>query len=94
MTKPQKRRTEITIETRKLTIIRTSVRRSDLIDCMYCGSYVSTISELLAAIVLGLEVGELAGLARDGRIHHAGDGSLCGSSLAAFCGRPVRFIED
>ena len=94
MTNTQRRRTEITIETRKITIVRTSVRRSDMIDCIHCGSHVPTMSEVHAAMVLGLDVGEMAGIAREGGIHRAGNGSLCGSSLAAYCGHEVRFIED
>ena len=79
----RRRRTEITIETRKLTIIRTSASQHDLAGCQQCGGNVSTIQDR-HAIALGLDEGRIFELTQTGAIHRVSNGSLCGSSLAAY----------
>ncbi len=83
MTSQRKRRTQITIETRKLTIIRTSVRKNDLTGCQHCGENVSSIPDLHAAIAFGIDADQITALTKTGSIHRVADGTLCGSSLAA-----------
>ncbi len=80
----RKRRTEITIETRKLTIVRTSVRKSELTRCPHCGSNVSTMSEKSALAIFGLNARDLEDLTNSGRLHHASDEELCGESLSGY----------
>lgn len=79
-----KRRTEITIESRKLTIIRTSVRESDLVGCQYCGINVSTMPDKYATIVFGLDADHITELTSTGGLHRVVNGSLCGISLAVY----------
>jgi len=87
------RRTEITIETRSVTIIRTS-NKSDLVDCCYCGGTVLTFSVTNASLVFGIDRAELLRATLAGTVHEALGASLCGRSLAAYIKRDIRYIED
>ena len=87
-----RRRTEITIETRSITIIRTS-NRNDLVDCVHCGGAVLTFSATNASLVFGIDPAELSLASLSGAVHAVGS-SLCGRSLAAYLKRDVRYIED
>jgi hypothetical protein len=87
------RRTEITIETRSVTIIRTN-NKGDLVDCSECGGRVLTFSAINASLVFGIDPEELQRASLNGGVHAAGDLSLCGQSIALFLKRDVRCIED
>ena len=80
----RKRRTEITIETRKLTIIRTSVRKSDLIGCPLCRRNVSPFSKASALAIFGLKARDLEDLTSSGKVHWAGNSDLCGDSISKY----------
>jgi len=88
-----RRRTEITIETRSVTIIRTS-NQGDLVDCGDCGGTVLTFSAKNASIVFGIDAAELHRASLTGAVHAAIGSSLCGRSLATYLKRDIRYIED
>ena len=88
------RRTEITIETRSVTIIRTS-NRNDLVECVHCGGAVLSFSATNASLVFGIDPVELHRASLSGGIHAtAADSSLCGRSLASYLKRVILYIED
>jgi hypothetical protein len=86
------RRTEITIETRSVTIIRTS-NQGDLVDCGCCGGNVLTFSAANASLVFGIDPAELHRAASSGRVHAAIGSSLCGQSLADYLKQEGRYVS-
>lgn len=94
MTQPGKRRTEITIETRSVTIIRTGGGNSHLANCGDCGMAVPVFSEASASLIFSIGPGELAAISGTGPIHKAENEELCGNSLAAYFKQEIRYIED
>ncbi|MEO5858493.1 MAG: hypothetical protein ABIR33_06035 [Pyrinomonadaceae bacterium] len=87
------RRTEITIETRSVTIIRTH-NRGDLVRCAECDGRVLTFSVANASLVFGIDSTELQRASLNGGIHAALGSNICGQSIAAYLKRDVRYIED
>ncbi len=78
-----KRRTEITIETHAITIIR--MRNASTVYCKICGEEVQTFS--VSQIISGfcVESAEIRRLFRAGEIHFVGlTQMLCGNSIAAY----------
>ncbi|CAN5779978.1 hypothetical protein BH24ACI3_BH24ACI3_04410 [soil metagenome] len=90
----RKRRTEITIETRSVTIIRTGNSQADLVECIVCGIAVPVFSAVNASLVFRIEPDELALMAANGLVHSVDDTRLCGNSLAPFFKQEIRYIED
>ena len=90
----KKRRTEITIETYSLTIIRTRGAKTDFIDCRICRAKVAGFPVGEAALIFRVEAGELKRLSRINLIHFADAEMLCGKSLAGFFKKEIRYVED
>ena len=80
------RRTEITMETHELTIIRFS-RSQKRFFCETCAAHVSPLKVGQAALALSLSETAIFRLSESGQIHSAettaGSLLLCGKSLAA-----------
>lgn len=95
MTEPKMRRTEITIETHSLTIIRTqSGKPLNLKYCRMCDKQ-STVFQLAhAVLIFQVALTELKQLLQNNQIHFAENGDLCGNSLATYIRREIRCVED
>jgi hypothetical protein len=82
-----KRRTEITMETHEITIIRFAQRQKLPIFCEACRAYVPHLSVAQASSVLPLSKAEISRLIASKQIHltknAGGDEQLCGKSLSA-----------
>lgn len=89
-----KRRTEITIETRTMTIIRVQGGHPASAYCEDCGNRVKTFSPEHAALIFGVNASELLLFSESGGIHTAADGGLCSDSLSEFFKREIRYIGD
>lgn len=90
----RKRRTEITIETYSLTIIRTRGAKSDFVQCRNCRTKVAVFPLAQAALIFRVEAIELERLYQIDLIHFADADALCGKSLAEFFKKDIRYIED
>jgi hypothetical protein len=78
------RRTEITIETHEITIIRNGGRLDDVF-CRYCRSKVAALRLPEIASLLQKDIGEIQDFIDGGEIHFidaSGDSLVCGSSLS------------
>lgn len=87
------RRTEITIETHSVTIIRSGRGSAETVFCELCRSEVRPFRDDHAAIVFSSSAEAINDLARTDRIHSTRHG-ICGLSLAKHFKRDIRFIED
>ncbi len=94
MTESKKRRIEITIETRSVTIIRTGSSKTDLVNCRHCGMAVPVFTDANASLVFRIDTGTLALITGNGQVHPADDDHLCGNSLAAYFKQEIRYIEN
>jgi hypothetical protein len=95
MDEPTKRRTEITIETHSLTIIRTRYNdKSNFVHCRSCQANVASFRFAHAALIFSVEPSELERLFQINSIHTADDAALCGNSLAVFFNKEIRYVED
>ena len=89
------RRTEITIETHSLTIIRMrSNAQKQFVVCQNCRTKTATFTEAQAALIFRVEASEIERLSQNNQIHFADDSALCGNSLADFFNREIRYVED
>lgn len=94
MNKPSGRRTEITIETRSLTIIRTRRTKPNFVRCRNCRTRTATFTRTETAAIFKVDVSEIERLFQTNQIHFADDAALCGNSLAAYFKKEIRYIED
>ncbi|CAN5212062.1 hypothetical protein BH10ACI1_BH10ACI1_23220 [soil metagenome] len=95
MTNQYRRRTEITIETHSLTIIRMrSNARKQFVICQNCRTKTATFAEAHAALIFRVEPREIERLLQINQIHFADDSALCGNSLADFFKQEIRYVED
>jgi len=94
MNEPKRRRTEITIETRSLTIIRTRNAKANFVDCRICRANVATFALSHAALIFRVESFEIERLLQINQIHFADNSALCGNALAEFYQREIRYVED
>lgn len=83
MTKPTKRRTEITIETHSITIIRTSDQRFSAF-CERCKKTVSAFTPEQLAVFMRLDLNEICRRIESGELHLTESGRtvalVCGNS--------------
>jgi hypothetical protein len=89
-----KRRTEITIETQSLTIIRMHGAKTDFVYCRNCQTEVGGFPPPHASLIFSVAGRELSRLCQNGQIHFALPSVLCGNSLADYFKQEIRFIED
>lgn len=88
-----KRRTEITIETHSLTIIRT--RNANCVYCRNCQANVTTFRRAHAALIFRAAPAEIERLWQINSIHTTDEGdALCGNSLAGHFKQKIRYVED
>ncbi len=92
--KNKTRRTEITIETHSLTIIRTRNAKADFVYCRNCQTKTATFAQTQAALIFRVEPREIEHLFQTNQIHSADDSALCGNSLAEFFKKEICYIED
>ena len=90
----KKRRTEITVETRTVTIIRTRNADTHTVFCVTCNTEVTALPLQYAALIFRVNESELELFVGSGDIHTAENTNLCGNSLANFFKQEVKFIED
>lgn len=89
-----KRRTEITIETYNLTIIRTTGAQSDAVFCRRCQTKAAVFPLTQASLIFGVSAAELERLLQIDLIHLAVADAFCGNSLAEFFKKEIRYVED
>ena len=89
-----KKRTEITIETHSLTIIRMRGTKENFVYCQNCLTEVAEFSPSHASLVFEINGHELSRLCQNGQIHFALPDALCGNSLADHFKQEIRFIQD
>lgn len=94
MKKSVKKRTEITIETHQLTIIRIREGRNDLVFCKGCGLNVRSFTHDQAALIFRVKEEILDALMRANQVHTINGEAVCGASLADYFKQEIRFIED
>lgn len=94
MNEPDKRRTEITIETHQLTIIRMRGGKSSFVRCRHCQKEVASFRHAHAVLIFRVALAELERLSRANQIHFADDSALCGDSLTQFFNQEIRYVED
>ena len=90
----KKYRLEITIETRSITIIRTSNPKENTAFCRSCRLDVAVCEPASAALIF--QVGEqfIKYLLQTAQIHFADENALCANSLAGYFKKEIRYIED
>ena len=89
------RRTEITIETHSLTIIRmSSSSRTNFVYCRNCQTKTAVFGQKQAALIFRVGATEIERLLQTNEIHTNADSALCGNSLAGYFKQEVRFVED
>lgn len=94
MTGTNKRRTEITIETHSLTIIR---MRGGLINatfCENCRTNMQIFTPAQAVLIFRINAEFLDALLRFNQIHAVGENAICAASLAGYFKQDIRFVED
>lgn len=88
-------KTEITIETHSVTIIRMRGGQwSNLTICGICGTNAASFRYAHAALIFQKSVEELERLSQNRQIHYADNAELCANSLAAFFNKEIRCVED
>ena len=87
---PTRKRTEITIETRSVTIIRSSNAPAPPVYCPHCQAQVAVFGAAQAAQILGAEASKIERLLQLGLIHRAGELAFCGPSLTAHWQQEIR----
>lgn len=95
MSESKKRRTEITIETHSITIIRTRNNdKSGFVYCRNCKTNVASFRQSHAALIFRVDPSELVRLFQINLIHAADNDALCGSSLATHFNKEILYVED
>ncbi|MCY7345324.1 MAG: hypothetical protein LH614_03815 [Pyrinomonadaceae bacterium] len=88
------RRTEITIETRSLTIIRSRNVKSGCVRCQNCQTLTAAFTPAHAVLIFRVDAAEIKRLFQINQIHFADDSALCGKSLADYFKQEIRYVED
>ena len=89
------RRTEITIETHSLTIIRMRADSpTNFVYCRNCRMKTAVFGQKQAALLFRVASTEIERLLQTGQIHINDTSSLCGNSLAEYFNQELRFVED
>lgn len=89
-----KRRTEITIETHSLTIIRMRGGKTDSAFCENCRREMQFFTPAQAALIFRVNAEFLETLLGSNQIHAVGEDAICAGSLADYFKHEIRFIED
>jgi hypothetical protein len=94
MNETSRRRTEITIETHSLTIIRISGGKTGSFFCQSCLTNVQTFTTAQAILIFRISAEFLDALFRSNQIHAVGENAVCAASLAGYFKQDIRFVED
>lgn len=94
MTGTNKRRTEITIETHSLTIIRMRGGAANSVFCETCRRDVQFFTPAQAVLIFRINAEFLDALFRSNQIHAVGENAVCAVSLAGYSKQDIRFVED
>ncbi len=90
-----KRKTEITIETHSLMIIRTRGGTSaKSIYCQICQAQTAAFAFAQAVLIFRAALPEIERLFLTDQIHFADDAAICGNSLADYFKKEIRYVED
>ena len=90
----RKRRLEIIIETRSLTIVRTNKAKKNSVRCQKCKKTATFWATADAALIFNATVPQIRQLLQSSEIHFAVDNGVCSNSLAEYFKQEIRFIED
>ncbi len=89
------RRTEITIETHSLTIIKMSQGApTNFVYCRNCQTKTAFFVQTQAALIFRVAATEIEQLLQADEIHINDDSMLCGNSLAKYFKQEIRFVQD
>jgi len=94
MTETNKRRTEITIETHSLTIIRIRGGKTNMAFCENCRRNAQFFTPAQAVLIFRVNAEFLDELLRSSEIHAVGKNAVCAASLAGYFKQEIRFVED
>lgn len=94
MNKPRRRRTEITIETHSLTIIRMRGGKTNSAFCEICRRDVQFFTPAHTLLIFRVTAEFLETLFRSNQIHAVGENAICADSLAGYFKQEIRFVED
>ena len=94
MSESYKRRTEITVETHSLTIIKMRNGKADFCFCQRCGENVSVFAPAHAAFIFRVQVRCLEKLSESNEIHLVNEDALCGNSLVNYYKRFYESAQD
>jgi hypothetical protein len=90
-----RRRTEITIETHSLTIIKIRGGKTNAAFCEICCRDAQFFTRAQAALIFRVDLEFLNALCRSNQIHAVGvNGGICAASLAGYFKQELRFVED
>lgn len=88
------KRTEITIETHSVTIIRTRGGSINAAFCEICGRNVQILTTAHAALIFGAGAEFIEALGFSNQIHAVAENAVCAVSLANYFKQKIRFVED
>lgn len=95
MSEIKTRRTEITIETHSLTIIKLKAGSpANFVYCRKCRMKTAVFAQMQAALIFRVAMVEIEQLLQTNQIHINSNSGLCGNSLAGYFKQDIRFIED
>ena len=94
MNEASRRRTEITIETHSLTIIRMRGGKTNPVFCQNCLMNVQTFTPAQAVLIFRINAEFLDALFRSNQIHAVGENAVCAVSLADYSKQDIRFVEE
>ena len=88
------RRTEITIQTREITIFRMRGSKTVSTFCKNCQCNVQIFTLSHAALIFRVKQDFLESLFGSNQIHAVGENVICANSLAVYFNQELRFVED
>jgi hypothetical protein len=94
MNEPKVRRTEITIETHSVTIIRTCGGSIEATFCETCRRNVQMFTPTNAALIFRVDAEFIEALLYSNQIHAVAENHVCTVSLADYFKQKIRFVED
>jgi hypothetical protein len=94
MDRSKRQKTEITIETHSVSIIRMQRGKLTSVFCERCCRDVRIFTLANAALIFHANVGFLETLLHGNQIHDLGEKAICGNTLAEYFKQEIRFVED
>ena len=94
MSELKKRRTEITIETHSLTIIKLRGVATNPVYCPACGQDALIFTVLHAALIFRVRKDFLETITRSNQIHLIAEDAVCGNSLSDYFKQKISFDEE